>query len=603
MAENLTPDQEAVLAKLWAMFYTACAVQADPSAQQLSPGGTPSFAPSPKPAEGVDENDGFVHGDVRLAGDSRDMRLFLRQYGGQQLRRHFWQGMVRGDHPDAVMLRYLRARKWDVHAALNSICSTTRYRVEKNVQQLVRDGEEGLASTVGGRKLLQKGIASCLGHAPGGQPIVWFEVGAHLASAQTQAELEKAIILMQEWLNLSMPPGSPPMLAATNHHYVPSVERKVVVFNLTKFGLRNMDWWAVFFLCNSLERWYPETLERVYVHNPPWIFRPIWAILRALLDPGVRDKVRLTSTVEEMDLIPPDEIPSNLVEGGQLHGWSWRWEPPVTPGENEDMRQKLGGSETEARLQHAFDDAVEEFESSTRRWMRYLKDGANQMATDRSLAVSLHPENVKRADGHSSADDADAESESDVGEMLANPTISSGAGDAAQASARHSSSSHPPATASNVRTSFNGQVHHRASVGSLASRASRVSRASRGSRGSRASHTPAYRKLKRRPTAAESLSQAAAHRDVVATKLRLAWLELQPFRVGLKMADRQHVARTDGTICWGPLFAKYLPAPSSYETNPEDCQTDDPKFKIWGRESSIPVLQKLLQPLCADDSD
>lgn len=123
---------------------------------------------------------------------------------------------------------------------------------------------------------------------------------------------KRAIILSHEHLIALMPPP---------------VEKCVVIFNMNHFGLRNMDWWAVFFLVKTVEAYYPESLTRIYVHGAPWFFKPIWIILRPLLDPIVRDKVRLTSSVEELeDHIPWTHLPKNSMFGGM----EWDY---VYPGE------------------------------------------------------------------------------------------------------------------------------------------------------------------------------------------------------------------------------------------------------------------------------
>lgn len=36
---------------------------------------------------------------------------------------------------------------------------------------------------------------------------------------------------------------------------VPPVERKVIVWNLTEFGVRNMDWWCLFEIVKTAERY------------------------------------------------------------------------------------------------------------------------------------------------------------------------------------------------------------------------------------------------------------------------------------------------------------------------------------------------------------
>jgi CRAL/TRIO, N-terminal domain len=68
--------------------------------------------------------------NLRLIEEAKEMRIFLDRYGGERLREVFWRGLVKGEHPDGVMLRFLRSRKWDVDRALNVIGSTARFRVE-----------------------------------------------------------------------------------------------------------------------------------------------------------------------------------------------------------------------------------------------------------------------------------------------------------------------------------------------------------------------------------------------------------------------------------------------------------------------------------------
>ena len=45
----------------------------------------------------------------------------------QEIHDTFWK-MVKADHPDALFLRFLRARKWDVNKALVMLVATMRWR-------------------------------------------------------------------------------------------------------------------------------------------------------------------------------------------------------------------------------------------------------------------------------------------------------------------------------------------------------------------------------------------------------------------------------------------------------------------------------------------
>lgn len=48
------------------------------------------------------------------------------------------------DHPDALVLRFLRARKWDVKAAINMYLTSVKWRMEFGVNEVIREGEKGL---------------------------------------------------------------------------------------------------------------------------------------------------------------------------------------------------------------------------------------------------------------------------------------------------------------------------------------------------------------------------------------------------------------------------------------------------------------------------
>ncbi|KAL9937699.1 hypothetical protein V8E36_003244 [Tilletia maclaganii] len=297
--------------------------------------------------------DDRIKDQMRGAVEAKEMNLFLQRHGGARLRKVFWE-IVKGEHPDTVMLRYLRARRWNVDRALAVIGNIAAFRVENDVFGLVKRGEAELVKTVGGGKVYRNGIAYAWGATDSGLPICYIEVARHFASNQTQEELKQSIILFQEWLGILMPPP---------------VSRKIVCFNMTGFGLRNMDWWCVFFLVKTMEMYWPETLERVYVHRAPWFFKPIWTILRPLLDPVVRDKVRFTTTAAELrEYIPSEHLPRKTMAGGM--DWHYKY-PEPEEGENDII---LDNEETSEQLRGAYYEHASNFERSTRALIRtYLQ--------------------------------------------------------------------------------------------------------------------------------------------------------------------------------------------------------------------------------------
>lgn len=384
------------------------------------------------------------------------MRNFIAKYGGQGLRKVFWQ-MVKGEHPDAIMLRLLRARKWNVDRAVAVLGSTVSWRVENNVEEIVSGGELELTSTRGGMNILRNGISYIYGATATGEPVYLIEVGRHFSASQTQDELKRAVILLQETLASVMPPP---------------IERKVVIFNMNEFGVRNMDWWCVFFMVKTMECFYVETLARVYVHGAPWIFKPIWSILKPLLDPVVRDKIRLTSDPRELaEYIPLD----HLTKGSMKAEMDWTFEYPLPQPDENDLQKDTA---SRGQLQEDYFVACFELERATRAVARVIN--RNQSRTARPAAYDVE-------------DDAAS------------------------------------------------------SVG-----------------GTEYDEPPELASLK-------------AKRDVLATKLRVAWLKLAPYQVGKTKLHRWNVVQPDGTIVW-----KYNKLDGSVET------------QVLGEATSLPALERNL---------
>jgi hypothetical protein len=132
--------------------------------------------------------DDRVKDELKTLEEAKEMREFLERYGGQRLRQIFWE-MVKGEHPDAVMLRFLRARKWNVDRAIAVIGSTAAFRADNDVMDILRGGELALTSTRGGMNLLSNGISYIYGATAIGEPVYFIEVGRHFSHNQTQQEL------------------------------------------------------------------------------------------------------------------------------------------------------------------------------------------------------------------------------------------------------------------------------------------------------------------------------------------------------------------------------------------------------------------------------
>ena len=63
-------------------------------------------------------------------GQAKDFKAALATQTPAELREAFWS-MVKSDNPDALLLRFLRARKWDVEKALVMVVATMQWRAKE----------------------------------------------------------------------------------------------------------------------------------------------------------------------------------------------------------------------------------------------------------------------------------------------------------------------------------------------------------------------------------------------------------------------------------------------------------------------------------------
>lgn len=157
---TLTPEQEAKLQELWVLTLKVFGVPLD--ALESSPSGAGDASASPaqdkkKPASkrrwglfgrSTDEDGDdtksvssasgittslstldIADGDDKF-GQSKEFQQALEDMKPEDIRTAFWN-MVKQDHPDGLLLRFLRARKWDVKKALVMMISTMRWRLQE----------------------------------------------------------------------------------------------------------------------------------------------------------------------------------------------------------------------------------------------------------------------------------------------------------------------------------------------------------------------------------------------------------------------------------------------------------------------------------------
>ncbi|KAF3911870.1 Patellin-4 [Arthrobotrys entomopaga] len=330
------------------------------------PASTISATPSPPPGLTADPEDKYNQG--------KDFKAALASQTPEQLRTTFW-GFVKYDNPDALLLRFLRARKWDVDKALVMMVSTMHWRgQEVFVEDIVHEGELGALvhtrdemdldakkHSEGFLHQLRVGKSYIHGTDKENRPMCIVSVRLHRAHEQSPESLERYTIYLIETTRLLL-----------KH----PTDTAAILFDMTGFGMSNMDYAPVKFMIKCFEAHYPECLGICLVHNAPWIFQGIWKIIKGWLDPVVASKVHFTTKVSDLaEFIPLSHLPKSL--GGE-EDWTYEYKEPVD-GENpaidsptaEDLAEK-------EKLETERTGIIEEYEKNTRDWIKEESKGSSE---------------------------------------------------------------------------------------------------------------------------------------------------------------------------------------------------------------------------------
>ncbi|KAJ5779909.1 hypothetical protein N7457_005069 [Penicillium paradoxum] len=269
---------------------------------------------------------------------------------------------LKHDHPDAVLLRFLRARKWDVPKAFSMLMNTVVWRVKEiHVDDdIMAKGElhalnqtQDISSTseqkAGNDFMSQMRMGKSYVHGVdrSGRPIVVVRVRLHQPGTQSQESLERYIVHVIESVRLTL---------------APPVETAAVLFDMTGFGLSNMDYPPVKFILRCFEANYPESLGIILIHNSPWVFSGIWRLIRGWMDPEIAAKVQFTNSVADLEkFIARDQIVEEL---GGNENWRYQYAEP-SPNENSKMNDTTTRDALKAERQTIGD----EFLTATSGWI------------------------------------------------------------------------------------------------------------------------------------------------------------------------------------------------------------------------------------------
>ncbi|KAF9358254.1 hypothetical protein BGX34_008997 [Mortierella sp. NVP85] len=360
---TLTPDQTKTLQKLWAALY------------EIQEKGTVTVVPevkaTPEPAPVASGwGSGWFTAAPAAPVVEEPVTITLSELGltAADVRTGVWSNVL-GDHPDSLVLRFLRARKWHVGNGLLMLLNAIKWRLEQDVENVKVLGDEELeAKYPKFQQQLQVGKFYIHGTDKSGQPVVYLNVHLHYSSDQDPKTLERLTIYLMETGRLLI--QSP-------------VETVALVFDLTQFGLSNMDYSLVQFLVKCFEAYYPESLGTILIHNAPLVFWGAWKIIEPWLDPVVASKIKFTYKDQELlDLIPAEHLPDSF-QGVGKDKYKYQYLPPVA-GENDLMKDEA----TKGTLLAERNALTEKFDAKTKEW---IASGSETASPDReALAKELH---------------------------------------------------------------------------------------------------------------------------------------------------------------------------------------------------------------------
>ena len=347
---NLTPEHEAALREFWRRFFEVTERNVARSDELRARGGVSAAQTGNELSQNTMSKDKKKESDeAKKAGELKSVEDALAKYGGPYLREAFW-AMTQIDAPDATMLRFLRARKYDIDRALGMMMAALQFRLDMNVDEILLKGEQGLSDEPGFLNQFRRGISYIEGSTSRDRyelPIYFIHVARHFTSAQKIETLQRFVLLAMEYARMLT---TPPLMKA------------IIVFDMAGFGLKNMDWQCVLFILKCLEAYYPESLQCIYVHGAPWIFKGIWTVLQPLIDPDVQAKIKFSTKAKELEeYIPASRLRTGM--GGTLD-WDWEYIEPI-PGENDILKD----TETRDAIQREWDELVDQFEQVSREWI------------------------------------------------------------------------------------------------------------------------------------------------------------------------------------------------------------------------------------------
>ncbi|KAI1129261.1 CRAL/TRIO domain-containing protein [Nemania abortiva] len=352
---NLTSDEERKLQQAWIHLLRLCGVD------NLEKAGSLSSIP-----------------DLTSA-----LQQHINEKSPETFRKGFWDFALM-EHPDALVLRFLRARKWDVEKAMIMLVSAVNWRLERNLTEtIIRTGEsvalkeDPSADDMGFTAQYRSGKSYVRGTDKENRLVYIIKARLHYPQLQSSEAMETYVLHNIESLRTCMQSPN---------------DKCCLIFDLTGFGVRNMDFHVIKFLVSVFEARYPETLGIVLIHNAPFVFWGIWNIIKGWLDPVIASKINFTrKPADLLQFIPEESLQTCF---GGKDSWEYEYIEPVA---YENV--KLEDEDTRRQIEQEREELIHEFERETIAWASLpVGSGPEEKTSRRIELVDQLNENYWRLD-------------------------------------------------------------------------------------------------------------------------------------------------------------------------------------------------------------
>lgn len=212
--------------------------------------------------------------------ETDDLRKVLDEFTASSLRDEFYR-FLRHDYADLLPMRFLKARSWEVDAAMRMLLTCLSFR-RKSIPGAMMSEVAGEPDFLAA---LHKGKSFVPCYDDRGRTVTYIKLANHARGDCSQDVFERYTLYAMEHAHLL---------------HLPRQDRTVLLVDMTGFYITTLDLGAIKFIINNFEMYYPEELSEGVIHNAPWLFSTAWAAIKPLLRPVTREKITFTSSETQL---------------------------------------------------------------------------------------------------------------------------------------------------------------------------------------------------------------------------------------------------------------------------------------------------------------